>query len=279
MRRLWVVGASVIVLQLAGLLAWSWHLWTRFDLTADMATFSQAFQQIGTGHLDPYETTFVFGYPHWGYSFYQSHFELLMWPLALLFTVTRSTFTLLVVQDLALAGSGAVVFRWACELLDRRWPAERRGRSLVGAGVLLVVVANPWTAWVASFDWHFQPIATFFALVAARDVWAGRRRAWIWIAAVLLCGDVATTYVMALGLAAVVAGRTTRRWGGAMIAAGVVWLGVVSLAGAGKGSSLNGGYGYLAGHPVSDGIGGMVAIVVGMLLHPSHPLSMLRSRW
>ena len=43
MRRLWVVGASVIVLQLAGLLAWSWHLWTRFDLTADMATFSQAF--------------------------------------------------------------------------------------------------------------------------------------------------------------------------------------------------------------------------------------------
>ena len=279
MRRLWVSGAALIALQFAGLVAWSWHLWTRFDLTADMATFSQAFQQIGTGHLDPYETTFVFGYPHWGYSFYQSHFELLMWPLALLYTVTRTTFTLLIVQDLALAGSGALVFRWACEILDRQWPAERRGRVMVGAGVLAVIVANPWTYWVASFDWHFQPIATFFVVAAARDVWAGGRRAWIWVVLVLLCGDVAATYVLALGLAALIAGRATRRWGVAMIAAGVVWLGVVSLAGAGKGSSLNAGYGYLAGHPVSDGIGGMVAIVVGMLLHPSHPWDTLRSRW
>lgn len=65
----WRVAAAVFGLQFVALLAWSWHLWTRFDLSSDMATFSQAWQQIGTGHLSPYETTFPWYYPHYGYPF------------------------------------------------------------------------------------------------------------------------------------------------------------------------------------------------------------------
>ena len=87
-----------------------------------MATFSQAWQQIGSGHLSPYETTFPWYYPHYGYPFYQSHLELMMWPLALLHAAGASAFSLLVVQDLVLAGSGLVALRWGLELLDRHWP-------------------------------------------------------------------------------------------------------------------------------------------------------------
>ena len=97
---------------------WSGHLWSRFDETSDMGTFSQAWSQIATGHLNPYETTFPYNYPHYGYPFYQSHLELMMWPLAILYFVWPHAIDLLVVQDLAIAGAGLVGLRWALEMLD-----------------------------------------------------------------------------------------------------------------------------------------------------------------
>lgn len=46
-----------------------------------------------------------------------------------------------------------------------------------------------------------------FALLAARDLWSGRRRGWWWAGAVLLCGDVAATYLLAIGVGLVLSGR------------------------------------------------------------------------
>ena len=77
-RQLWSGGCVVFALQAATLIVWSRHLWSRFDLTSDFATFSQAWNLIGTGHLNPYESTFAYYYPHYGYPFWQSHFELMM---------------------------------------------------------------------------------------------------------------------------------------------------------------------------------------------------------
>lgn len=277
-RTAWYVGCAAFGGQLIALLVWSWHLWTRFDLTADMATFSQAWQQIATGHLNPYETTFAWHYPHWGYPFYQSHLELMMWPLALLYWVWPHAVDLLVVQDLALAGAGLVAFRWALEHLDAHWPRARRV-ELPAAIALALLLVNPWTYWAASFDFHFQPLAVFFTLLCARDLWQGRRRGWIWAALVLACGDVATTYLIGLGLALVVAGGRRRRIPGAvLVAVALAWFGVVGLVHSGKGTSLPYNYAYLAHHPVTDGLAGALAIVAGGLSHPSTPLHVLWSR-
>ena len=64
LRLVWTIGCAAFAMQLVGLLTWSWHLWSRFDLTADFGTFSQAWQQIVNGHCDPHESTFAFNYPH-----------------------------------------------------------------------------------------------------------------------------------------------------------------------------------------------------------------------
>lgn len=278
-RQVWVAGCALFAVQAAGLLAWSTHLWRRYDLTSDFATFSQAWSQIGTGHLNPYETTFAYNYPHYGYPFWQSHFELLMWPLALLRAVGFSAFSLLVVQDLALAGMGLVVLRMGLELLQRHWRTASRWGPLVGAGLLVALLVTPWTYWTASFDFHFQPLAALFLALCARDVWNGRRRAWWWAVAVLVCGDVAASYLMGLGIAAVLSGRPTRRTGWLLLAAGFGWILFVIAIGSGKGSSLAGNYGYLTHAGTATGVGATLGVIFGILRHPSTALSVLHQRW
>lgn len=290
--RVWWIAVGLFALQAAGLVVYSAHVWQRFDLTNDFANFHQAWQQIATGHLDPYDTTFAHNYPHWGYPFWRSHFELAMWPLALLWFVWPHSVDLLVVQDLALAGAGLVALRWGLELVDRHWAGGERsgaragagadagaragawaragaGAPLVGAGLVVVLLADPWTYWAASFDFHFQPLACLFLVLAGRDLWLGRRRAWWWVAGVLACGDVASTYLVGLGFSAIVAGRRTWRPGIALVALSVAWLGLVSVLGAGLGSSLSDNYGYLASGHAGPGLTGIVAILAGMVRHPA----------
>ncbi len=277
-RRVWYVGIAAFGLQLVVLIGWSWYLWSHFDLSDDMATFGQAFSQIGSGHLNPYETNFVYHYPHWGYPFYQSAFELIMWPLALLFTVTRSLFTLLVVQDLALAGAGLAALRWALEYLARLWPEHQRGASVVALGLVALLLVNPWTYWSASYDFHFETMAALFAVLAARDGWHGRPRAWLWLALLLACGDVAATYGVAVGLVLVLAGSKTRRLGAGFIALSLAWLLLIGVVHGAEGSGLE-AYSYLAGRQVHGGVSGMVSIVEGLATHPQRGLSVLDGRW
>ncbi len=282
LRRAWWAAVVFFAAQSGGLVAWSWHLWTRFDLSSDFATYAQAWSRIGTGHLDPYETLFPWHYPHYGYPFLQSHLELVLWPLALLRAVGLPLPTLLVVQDVALAVAGATAARLVLEVLDRHWPRRGdrplRGVALVAGCLVAVCAACPWTYWAASFDVHVQVLATALALLTARDAWHGRRRAWAFAGGVLLCGDVAATYLVAVGLATLVVGR--RRLAGAgFVAAAAAWLGVVALAHSGKGSSLAAGYGYLAGHTVGAGLAGVAAIVAGALRHPAAPARVLEARW
>jgi hypothetical protein len=278
-RQLWLAGCAAFTLQAATLITWSRHLWSRFDLTSDFATFSQAWDQIGTGHLNPYESTFAYFYPHYGYSFWQSHLELIMWPLALLRTLGASAFSLLVVQDLALAGFGLVAFRLGLELLQKNWGPGIAGGPVVALGLLVVLLITPWIYWAASFDFHFQPIAAFFLALCARDVWNGKRRAWCWVAVVLLCGDVAASYLIGLGMAAILSGKSTRRMGWMLIGSGFFWILFIIAIGSGKGSSLAGNYGYLAHVSNSSGLGATVAVVFGILRHPSGVISVLHSRW
>lgn len=278
LRLVWLVTLGLGGLQFLALCGYSLYLWRRFDLGVDFAAFSQAWERIAHGHLNPYLTIFPYNYPHYGYPFWQSHLELMMWVLAPLYWLGRTTYVLLVVQDLALAATGVVALRWALEILARHWPHSPRSRTLVGAAAVVAVLGTPWTYWVASYDFHFQPIACFFAVMAGRDLWLGRRRAWIWVAATLLCGDVAATYVVALGLGALLAGRRFRLRGGAVLLAGVVWLAIVAAVGSGKASTLSASYGYLASGTVGSGLSGILAIVWGIVRHPHPALHVLRER-
>jgi len=278
LRLVWSIGVVAFAAQAVGLLVWSDHLWSRYDLTSDFGTFSQAWQQIGTGHLDPRETTFAYNYPHYGYPFWQSHFELVMWPLGLLHLLWSSTFVLLIVQDLALAGIGMAGLRFGLELLERQWPTALPHRTVVGAGFLLVLLISPWVYWTASFDFHLQPIAILLVVLCARDLWNGRRRAWWFAAAVLACGDVAASYLVGLGIAAVLSGRPTRHHGLVLIGVGVAWVGFVVAIGSGKGSSLAGNYGYLAHVTSGTGLGATFAVVWGIAHHPTGVVDVLRSR-
>jgi hypothetical protein len=278
LRLVWSIGCVAFAVQCAGLLVWSWHLWTHFDLTSDFGTFSQAWQQIGTGHLNPRETTFAYFYPHYGYPFWQSHFEIVMWPLGLLHVVSPSTFTLLVVQDVVLAGIGLAGLRFGLELLERQWPTALRKRTLVGIWLLFVLLASPWVYWTGSFDFHLQPIAVLLLVLCARDLWSGRRRAWWWAAGVLACGDVAASYLIGLGIAAVLSGRNTRRHGLYLVGIGAAWVVFVVAIGSGKGSSLAGNYGYLAGVTGGTGVGATFSVLWGIAHHPSGVVDVLRSR-
>ena len=95
----------------------------------------------------------------------------------------------------------------------------------------------------------------------------------------LLCGNVATSYVAALGLAAVISGRRRWRMGLMLILVGVVWLGVVGLVHSGKGAALA-AYAYLDRRTtVNDSVGGIFTIVTGIAVHPSIAGHVIRSRF
>jgi Predicted membrane protein (DUF2079) len=278
LRTAWFVGLAVFTIQFVVLVQHSWYLWDHFDLTADFGQYSQAWQQIATGHLNPYDTTYAWNYPHYGYPFYQADLELIMWPLALLYWVWPHPIDLLIVQDAALAGAGLVAYRWALEHLALHAP-NRRFAVAIAACVGAVLVLQPWTYWAASYDYHSEPLATLFILLAGRDLWSGRRRGWIFVALALLCSNVAASYVVALGLAAVISGRRHWRTGLILVGAGVVWLAIVGLVHSGKGAALA-DYAYLAGKSsVNDTIGGIFTIVSGIAFHPHVTGHVVTSRW
>jgi hypothetical protein len=206
------IGYGVLALQLIGFLVWSTILYSRFALTSDFSLYNQAWFLIAHGNLDPYST--AQGFPFW-----QSHCEFVMWPLALLYWVWPHGVTLLWLQDLCVVGAEAVAFTWLCELSQKSLPS-RDAAGLAGVGLLLLA-GNPWIWWSVSFDYHAETLAILFAVLLARDLAHGRRRAWVWMLPLVACGDVAGTYLAGLGLGSVLVGRRSRGPG-----AGLAWIGV-----------------------------------------------------
>lgn len=257
----------VLLLHLAALLRRSWLQWNAGSVSQDFAIFHQAWALIGSGHLDPDST--IVGYPYW-----QSHFELIMWPLALLHPLFPSGFTLLVLQDLAIVGAELMAVLWVLEV-TRRDRSPRLVHLLPVAVTLLLLVTNEriWAA--AKGDFHFQAFATLALLGAGRAVWRGQKRApWVWVLLALLTGDVAGTYVAGLGLSALVARKDTRLTGLALIVAGGVWTAGVGLLGANRGSAI-GGYQHLVDDPLPAGGAALLMLVAALVLHPGRPLSVL----
>jgi hypothetical protein len=275
LRRKWfalrLFGLIVMAIWLAALIAFSAELYNHFFVGQDFGTYNQAWSLIGHGHFNPFVT--VYG----PYTFVRSDFELILWPLAVIHLVFPSSMALLVVQDLAVAGTGLVVYLWIIDYLERsvRWEIAA-GVALV---VLAILVVSPAAYQTVLFDFHMEPISALFLVLAGRDLWKGRgMRAWVWVALTLLCGSFAAITLIGLGLSAVLAGRDTRRQGVMLCIVSIAWLGLISLIGANAGSGISENYAYLAGRTSLSGSSAFVLIAGGLLTHPSRLINELHAR-
>ena len=266
-------GVALLGVQAAFLAGLSVVVFRRFTLAIDFGIFSQAWTRIGTGHLNPESTVNRFPYV-------KSHFELLMWPLALLHPVVHSSIVLLFVQDAALVVTEVVVLLWVAALL-RRAAVGSAWTAAVTIGVVLLLLVNPLIYATATEDFHFEPIATCFIVLAAYDLWSGRtRRLWVWVVLCLACGDIGGLYVLGLGLTGVVAAKGDRSKGLVLLGIGVVWVGMISVLGANAGSGISTGYAYLADrHTLPGGSRGLMMLVGGVVGHPDRAWGALFPRW
>jgi len=271
LRRVRRIGYALLGLQLAGLLAWSSILYGRFSLTWDYATYHQAWFLIAHGNLNPYST--LAGLPFW-----QNDGEFAVWVLAPFYWIWPHDLLLLWLQDVAMVCAEAVALIWMCELAQR-YRAGRDAAWFAGAGLVLLL-ANPWVWWAVSFDFHEETLIIPFAVLAARDLIKGRRRAWVWVAAVLVAGAPTATYVIGLGLGGVLAGRRSRVMGAAMACTGVGYSLLIVLVHADLGVPLAKHYAYLAvGGPPTGYVARNLTLfdlAKGILSHPS---GVLRTFW
>lgn len=264
-------ACSLLLLQLIGLLLWSSLIYQRFDLTWDFSIYHQAWYLIAHGHLAPFSSPK--GVPFWG-----NHGEVIIWLLAPLYWLGGHGMTLLVIQDAALVGAEAVALVWLWEIVSRT-KHSTRAKQLVLLFVVILLVLDPWPYWAISFDFHAESLGTLLVLAAARDLWRGNRRAWIWVALALACGDVAATYVAGLGIGALLGGRRWRRSGLVLVVLGVGWTLLITHLGGDYGT-VAGGYGYLATSlsPVPLNQITLGQIGLGVVHHPAQIPAMLWNR-
>jgi hypothetical protein len=260
-------GYAVLAVQLVCFGAWSVILYDHFSLTRDFAMGNQVFFEIAHGNLDPVNS--IYGVPAW-----QVLGSFIQWPQALFYWVFPSPVTLLWLQDIAVVVAEAVAFTWMCELAQKYRPGRKDAAVLAAAGLVLLV-ANPWTWWSISFDWHVECLAVMFLVLLARDMAHGRRRAWVWAVLLLSCGDFAASYVIAVGLTAILAGRRSRLPGLGLGCLGLAWLVFLRLVHGDVGSPLF-GYTYLEsprGGPFS-----VAALAKGLVLYPGRWYTALLSK-
>lgn len=263
---------AAFLAQFVALMAVGTLVWHRFTLGLDFAEYSQAFSSIGTGHLAP--TCTIYGIPC-----VRSHFELIMWPLSLLYAVFRTSYLLLVVQAASIAGAGAAAYFWVAAWI-REAGIDRRAGILLRTAVVVMLVANPFAYGSEAQDFHLEATAALFAVLTAYALW---RRAVPWAvgfaAAGLLCGDIGGLYLIGVGLSGLLAGRRTWRLGAVFVVAGVVWIGLIGHVGADKGSQID-QYAYLAGRAtLPAGFGAATVVLGGLLGHPGRALHVLGSRF
>jgi uncharacterized membrane protein len=272
MRTFWLVLVVVLAAQFVGLAVYSAYLYRRFDLTDDFATYAQAWWAIGHGHLDPIDTIQTPTYPFW-----QSHFELAMWPIALIGRVWPHPVQLLWLQDLALVATEWLAMVWVAALCATR---AGRGRTAVALVALAFLVVNPWWYLAASFDVHFETLGLPFVVLSGYSLWRGRPRTAVVAAVVgVLFGDVVALAALCVGIAGLLSRRARQASGWvAPLTVTILSAGFLLLAtalGANKGSGIVTNYGWLVGAAPDASSGWVLA---HLALHPFHVLHELFDR-
>ena len=267
------VGIALLAAQLVVMVGFSTLLYHRYDLTQDYAQYAQAWYAIAHGHLNPYDS--VFHYPFW-----QNSGELVLWPLALLYFVVPHGIDLLVVQDLMVVGSELVAFLWVIDVLQRARPAlSTRAGAVATVAVAVALVADPWVYNTIAFDFHTEPLAAFFIVLAGRDLWRGRHRRLVWwVIGALACNALAGLYLAAIGISGLLTGHGRRLPGAALVVVGLAWLATFSALGGHLGAAdAASTYGYLITRPAAHRT--LFPLAVGALTHPGAVLAHVADRW
>jgi hypothetical protein len=270
--RVWRVSLCLLGMQLIGMLVFTTVQYQRFNLTNDFAGYAQAWTAIAHGHMSPFSS--VLTVPFW-----RNDFELLMWPLALFYWVYPHAVTLLWLQVFAVVGGELVALSWAREAVRRRPQDKGLAPVLLGL-VAALLLLTPWSWYTIGFDFHFVPFAALFALLAARDLWAGRYRRGlvVWVPFTLLSAAAGgALLVIAVGLAGLLSRNASRRVALAFVALGLGWLVLASGLSAMRfeGLQLSSMYGYLANH--QSGPFGLTDVVEGLVSNPMAALNMFIS--
>lgn len=277
-RWIWWTGGVLLGAQLVAMVVFSTTQYSRYTLTEDFANFSQAWWAIAHGHLDP----FVTGFAHnRGGSFWRDNADFILYPLALLYYIDPHPIVLLWFQDLVVVLTNLVTLRWIVSVLEgATGRTAKRAVPWLILAALLALVVNPWAYETIAFDFHFEPIAALFCVLVGYNLWAGKtRRLWWLVPLALISHVLAGTYLVGIGLSAMVAGRRTRRPGAVVAAVGLTWVIVLTAVGpAGDdGQGIGASYGYLTGtHSGKTGLGDVVR---GILGHPGAALHVAGSHW
>jgi hypothetical protein len=265
-------GWFLLGLQLVAMVTFSTLQYSRFALTRDFATYSQAWWAIAHGHLDPFSTTA-------GVSFWRNNAEFIMWPLSLLDHLYPHPIDLLWAQDATVVATELVVFGWIRKVIERaQGRIPRRTRTALAVGVAVVLVANPFVYDTIAYDFHLEPIAALFIVLVGYDLWSGRtRRMWWWAALALLSTALGGIYLVGVGVSGILAGPETRRHGALIAGVGGAWVFVLTAVGGvgAGGQTFSSSYGYLVG-PHNPRIA-VVDIFLGALGHPSVVLAVVGS--
>ena len=201
-----------------------------------------------------------------------------MWPLALFYRVYPHTVTLLWLQDFAVVGAELVVVAWAREVLTAQGRTRRDAPWLLGLVTVLVLI-TPWSWFTIGFDFHFEPFAALFGLLAARDICAGRYR-WLmlWVPLTLIsCAAAGALIVIAIGAAALLSRGRSRTVAVGVVGVGCAWLALAAGLGAMRFGDLplSSMYGYLSGHETGEL--SLTSAVRGFLTDPLAALRMFSS--
>jgi hypothetical protein len=229
MLRLVTTGLcwALVVVQLIGTMLWSRHVLDLASLTRDFGTYYQPWYLIAHGQLLPHNTL------QGGYLFMRNDGELIVYVLAPLYWLfPNHELGFLWLQDLAAAGVSATCLAIVVEALPWRVEAARREQAVAAIArvlVVVLVVANPFVYWTASFDVHMEVYGACFGLLAlraalrgraalrapaelaGRAALRGRRGIVLWALLTALCGTASLIFLVGVGITATIVRAWRRR--------------------------------------------------------------------
>jgi hypothetical protein len=186
--------------------------------------------------------------------------------------------TLLWLQDFAVVGAELVALGWARDVLTKREEVLHEAASVLALVTALLMV-TPWSWFTIGFDVHLEAFAALFALLAAREVWAGRyRRLILWVPLTLAsCAATGALLVIAVGLAAFLGRNRSRAVSVGLVTAGLGWLMLAEALGGMRfgGLSLSSMYGYLSANV--GGHFGLGQLLEGIVTNPLRAVQMFGS--
>jgi hypothetical protein len=267
--RLIGIVAVLFVLKALVLIAVSYDEVIHDALTWDFAIFYQAWIKIASGQLNAFSTLI-------DQRFYKDHATTAMWPLALFAVVSRSPLLLKALQDVATAAADFVGALWVIAMLRRSTTLSQRASVALLVAALASLLLNPWTYYTDAFDFHCYTVTALFLVASVYAFYIGKR--WVGVLCGLgVCtgGDASATYAVGLGLTVVLADRRLWKEGLFVAAASLGTVIGMHAMGAGVGSGISTGYGYLSGDSSSAASSSVLTVARGIVSHPGAVLSVL----